>query len=295
MQYISLGYTNPFRSRFSEEFFKTLPAQPGVYFFLDAGGEPLYIGKADHLRKRLLQYASAKPGQVKEHTLEMLELASEVKWELFETGAEALAREGDLLRAVKPPFNVAGTHAVPYLFFGTKVSNETDKLGYKPTEFRLSYSKLGTDFKSYGCFHRRGKAKAAYSALLRLLFASTCSRERFLIPAKINRSSPAYVYRGLIHPAWEKPLDLFLNGEANTLLALLMKRLLSQENIQPHLYAPLQRDLTLLREFFVVGPQALREIRTKLGMKGTTISQKKLDAYLQTAIRDELVVVPELG
>lgn len=38
-----------------------LPNEPGVYRMLDEKGEPLYVGKAKSLRKRVVTYTKRRP------------------------------------------------------------------------------------------------------------------------------------------------------------------------------------------------------------------------------------------
>jgi excinuclease UvrABC nuclease subunit len=288
---ISFGYENPIRSRFSEEFFKELPTNPGVYFFLDAHLQPLYIGKADNLKKRLMSYRLAKPGHSPENILEMIEHAEEIKWELHESGAQALKREGDLIRVVQPPFNIAGTDPIPYLYWGIRVFDA--KKGEESTkiDFRLSRTLVTeTGFEGFGCFRQRGKVKAGYSALMRLLYASTCDRLRFHLPSKICRTSPPYVYSARIPNEWVRPLETFLRGKDATLLKKIMQRLLNRTNIAPPMYAPLQRDLFALQEFFKAGPKDTRRIARLAGVRKGPILQSQMDEFLkQNVLKPEFL------
>lgn len=81
-----------------------LPATPGVYFFLDSKGKPLYIGKAINIRKRVFQHFDRKRGK----TALQLEKVASVKYE--ETGNEfiSLLREAEAIQHYWPEWNKAG-------------------------------------------------------------------------------------------------------------------------------------------------------------------------------------------
>ena len=277
-------------ARFGEDFFKKVPTAAGVYFFLNSRREPLYIGKADNLRKRLKCYHTGKPGQTPEHILEMIELAHSIRWESHASGEKALLREATLIRSLQPPFNIAGTFPSTYLFCGLSVNRSvTDELA--KVEFRLTHTDdLGAEFETYGCFNHRGKTKAGYSALLRLFFAATCERERFHLPARLCRTSPAYVHRAEIPTEWVEPLRHFLKGEDTSLLRLMTIRLLERENLPAHLYAPLQRDLNAAKLFFEAGPQATRALaRSKRSKKHPLIAQDEMLELLTLHVSDGLL------
>jgi hypothetical protein len=98
----------PLVERLGEEFFRQLPARPGVYLMQDAAQVVLYVGKAKSLRQRLSHYRVANPDRMGRRHLRLLRQV--VRIELQECADEiaALAREAELLRALKPKFNRAG-------------------------------------------------------------------------------------------------------------------------------------------------------------------------------------------
>lgn len=285
---LSFSYQNPLAARFGEDFFKKVPTDAGVYFFLNEKREPLYIGKADCLRKRLRSYLAGKPGQTPEHILEMIELAHSIRWETYSSGEKALLREATLIRTMQPPFNIAGTWPATYLFCGIAVMGSEN--GLSKVEFRLTHmDDLGDNFETYGCFNHRGKTKAGYSALLRLFFAATCLRERFHLPARLCRTSPAYVYRAEIPSDWVNPLRVFLKGEDSSLLKLITKSLLERENVPAHLYAPLQRDLNAAKLFFEAGPEATRKLVRLKNKKHPLVAQEEMIQLLSKSVRQGLL------
>ena len=86
---------------FSKE--KELPQLPGVYKFYDENNKILYIGKAKSLSNRLKSYLSLSKERKKN------ELIDKIKFlEIFitKTESDALLLEQNLIRKLKPPFNV---------------------------------------------------------------------------------------------------------------------------------------------------------------------------------------------
>ncbi len=86
---------------FSKE--KDLPNLPGVYKFYDEKDKILYIGKAKNLSNRLKSYLSKSKDKKKNELIEKIKFL-----EIFLTNSEsdALLLEQNLIRKLKPPFNV---------------------------------------------------------------------------------------------------------------------------------------------------------------------------------------------
>lgn len=295
MTNISFGFENPLKIRFGDEYFKNLPKDPGVYTFLDRHGVPLYIGKADNLKRRLMSYQAAKPGQATDHILEMIEHAVDLRFEVFKCGTDALKRESELIRSVRPRYNVALNYDVNYLYVGFRtnaVSASASKL-----EFRLSHMDIHEGFTSFGCFRHRGKVKAGYSALLRLIFAAHCPRERFLLPARICRSSPAYDFSIDIPQAtlaeMFEHLEQFFAGKNSGLLRYLLDRLLAKDELPKELYIPLQRDSEIAKELFRFGPQDTLKLARKLRSRNGKIAQEAMDSFTATEFEATLRAVPK--
>lgn len=84
---------------------ESIPAQPGVYIFKGALGEPIYVGKAKALRQRLRQYfQEARPADAKRE--QMLDAAQDLEWILVDNEKEAMALENNLIKESKPRYNI---------------------------------------------------------------------------------------------------------------------------------------------------------------------------------------------
>ena len=82
-----------------------LPAAPGVYQFLNAAGQAIYVGKAKSLRHRVRSYfLEGKAENAKTDSL--LRDAAEVHYILVDNEREALALENNLIKQLQPRYNV---------------------------------------------------------------------------------------------------------------------------------------------------------------------------------------------
>ena len=84
----------------------SLPDSPGVYFWKDAAGLVLYVGKAKSLRSRVRSYfASDHEASVK--TRHLVRLIRDVETIVVPSEAHALILENNLIKEYRPRFNIA--------------------------------------------------------------------------------------------------------------------------------------------------------------------------------------------
>ena len=95
-----------------------LPDSPGVYMFLDASGDVIYVGKARSLRKRVASHFS---NPVTRGAVEMVAVADSIDFVAFDSEAEALLAEQRLIKRHQPRFNVRlrDDKSYPYIAIST--------------------------------------------------------------------------------------------------------------------------------------------------------------------------------
>ena len=82
----------------------TMPLSPGVYRMLNAGGEALYVGKARVLKKRVAAYTQL--ARLPERLRRMVSETVAMEIVTTHTEAEALLLEANLIKRLKPRFNI---------------------------------------------------------------------------------------------------------------------------------------------------------------------------------------------
>ena len=87
-----------------EQALQTMPLAPGVYRMLDAKGEALYVGKARALRKRVASYT--QPARLPERLRRMVSETVSMEIVTTHTEAEALLLEANLIKRLKPRYNI---------------------------------------------------------------------------------------------------------------------------------------------------------------------------------------------
>lgn len=101
-------------------FVKTLPSAPGVYRMLDENGDVVYVGKARSLRARVTNYTRPEANPVR--IQRMIAVTRSMEFVRTETESEALLLEANLIKRLRPRFNVLlrDDKSFPYILIATE-------------------------------------------------------------------------------------------------------------------------------------------------------------------------------
>lgn len=128
---------------------ESLPTTPGVYLMRDNKRAPLYIGKAENLRRRTRDHFLQRQAFRARQALELLE-----RIDVVETGSEfaALLLESRLIAKHRPPYNSHGTRARSYHY--VKLSAEEYPRLYATPNLRDDGSYYAGPFRKAGLARR---------------------------------------------------------------------------------------------------------------------------------------------
>ncbi|MBL7831628.1 MAG: GIY-YIG nuclease family protein, partial [Saprospiraceae bacterium] len=92
-----------------------LPDNPGIYKYINAEDEILYVGKAKNLKKRLSSYFVSSQNHAYK-TRVMLKHANRIEYTLTESESDALLLENTLIKKFQPRYNVMLKDAKTYAY-----------------------------------------------------------------------------------------------------------------------------------------------------------------------------------
>lgn len=255
------------------------PTRPGVYFFLSAERELLYVGKAGNLRSRLAQHANGG-GRL----TGLYARAADIRWEEHPDEHSAVCREADLLVALQPPYNASGT-----LGGWRMVTVAGGTFVCLPRSMRGSGAAGRTAGETrYGWFPHLGPGQASrpgvactdgYPALLRLLWAAAGERP---YPGALGRGCPERVTVP-VDDGLRRPLHDLLSGTSRRLLDELSAR--SATTRQPFELPALRRDVVAAEAFFDHGPKALRALRRRHGLAAGPVTPAQFRDAIALEVR----------
>ena len=163
------------------QYWKHAPNTPGVYRMIAENGEVLYVGKAKNVRKRVASYTRLA-GHVN-RIARMISATASMIFISVETETDALLLEANLIKQLKPRFNVLmrDDKSFPYILIAN--DHEAPQIA----KHRGSRSRKG-DY--YGPFASVWAVNRALNALERAFLLRSCSQSYY-----DNRTRPCLLYQ----------------------------------------------------------------------------------------------------
>jgi excinuclease ABC subunit C len=162
-------------------FVRRLPLGPGVYRMLDGEGNVLYVGKARSLKKRVTSYTRLQ-GQ-SNRILRMIMATATMEFVTTGTETEALLLEANLIKRLRPRFNVLLRDDKSFPYILVTGDHEAPAL----VKHRGSRRRKGSYF---GPFASAGAVNRTINALQKAFLLRNCSDSYYA-----NRSRPCLLYQ----------------------------------------------------------------------------------------------------
>lgn len=222
---------------------RSAPEAPGVYRFLAADGEVLYVGKARILRRRVLSYFTK--GELPERTRRLMERARGLDFTVTSSEVEALILENTLIKRHKPPYNVLlrDDKTYPYIRVTTGEQWPRVELTRRVRDDGHSY---------FGPYMGQRMARRLMELARTRFQVRTC---RIEIDGKLSRPCLYYNMGACLAPCVEglttpeayreavEELELFLSGRHRELLPRLETAMWRAAERQEYEHAARYRDL----------------------------------------------------
>ncbi|HKN26496.1 MAG TPA: excinuclease ABC subunit UvrC [Roseiarcus sp.] len=164
-----------------KEFWRHAPAGPGVYRMIGAKGEVLYVGKARSIKKRIAAYTTPE-----RQPLRIAQMISQTRSMVFvttESEAEALLLEANLIKQLKPRYNVVlrDDKSFPYILICT---------GHPAARLVKHRGARTIQGDYFGPFASAGAVFRTMNALQRAFLLRTCSDSYYA-----HRTRPCLLYQ----------------------------------------------------------------------------------------------------
>ena len=250
-----------------QSYLKTLDASPGVYRMLDSESRVLYVGKARNLRARVSNYA--RPSGHSGRIARMISNTASMMFLTTKTETEALLLEQNLIKQLKPKFNVLlrDDKSFPNILVTT---------GHDYPQIKKHRGAKKEQGNYYGPFASAGAVNRTLNQLQRVFLLRDCSnamfesRTRPCLQHQIKRCSAPCV--GKISPEeygkTVQDAQKFLNGKSTDIQSRLASDMaLASESMEFERAAALRDRI-----------KALTQVQTAQGINPQTVSEADIIA-----------------
>ncbi len=160
---------------------RNFPSSPGIYRMIGAKGAPLYVGKAKNLRRRVTSYT--RPDSQPTRIRRMIAATMSMEVITTHTEAEALLLESNLIKQLKPRYNIIMRDDKSYPYILITADHDWPRL----VKHRGARNRKGEYF---GPFASAGAVNRTLNALQRVFPLRSCSDSIFA-----SRSRPCLQYQ----------------------------------------------------------------------------------------------------
>ncbi|MFQ5936430.1 MAG: excinuclease ABC subunit UvrC, partial [Acidiferrobacterales bacterium] len=200
-----------------------LPTATGVYRMLGKNGAVLYVGKARDLRKRVASYV--RKSGLSPRIASMMRSVEDIDVTVTHTEAEALLLENNLIKTLRPRYNVLlrDDKSYPYILLS---ADDFPRLGFHRGAKRQ-------DYRYFGPYPSAGAVRESLGTLQKVFQVRQCedtffrNRARPCLQYQIKRCSAPCV--GLIdterYAEDVRHAVMFLEGRSQALVDEMVKRM----------------------------------------------------------------------
>jgi excinuclease ABC subunit C len=225
----------------SKAFLKTLTVSPGIYQMYDANDKLLYVGKARNLKKRVSSYFRKTGLSLRIQS--MMRQVTNIEVTLTHTETEALLLESNLIKSLKPRFNILMRDDKSYPYIRLTINQD-----YPGLSVHRGSRKDKAQY--FGPFPSAGAVREMLALLQKTIPVRQCEDGFFR-----NRSRPCLQYqiKRCTAPCVEliskqdyaKDIEqavLFINGQKDTLAESLTEAMEQHSAQQEYEQAAVLRD-----------------------------------------------------
>ncbi|NNL67704.1 MAG: GIY-YIG nuclease family protein [Myxococcales bacterium] len=269
-----------FDRKFGTGFLRELPEAPAVYLFKDANGEVLYAGQSVNVRRRLSGYRNATRRKAHRKMRELVREADSLEVRVQSSQSDALLLENELIRTLRPRYNVEGAYDFLYPAIGT--GGDDGQLWLCFTSQAGAYEPLA--LRWHGTYRPRQRARDAFDAWVGLLGRMGHLEPRSRWPEVPRLRGSRFVAVRRLPPDLCAGLRDFFDGRSDAVLARVFSALLERSAARAEA-GDVQEAFRTLQEFYRGDVLRLQDALRRTGRDGCFVPQSERDALFIAARR----------